>query len=85
MGNREVEIKMANLKNVPMREIRTLCITYNWFLCGTNEQYQKMFELAADGASVDEVAAVIWVCSDNDVYREEIIRELYVLAERYEK
>lgn len=83
MGNGEVEIKMANLKNVPMREIRNLCITFDWFSCGTNEQYQRMFELAADGASVCDVALVIWICSDSKFRREDIIFELNKLAERY--
>lgn len=85
MGNREVEIKMANLKNVPMYEIRNLCVAYDWFCGGTNEQYKRMFELAADGASVCDVALVIWLCSDSKVQREEIIFELNKLAERYEQ
>ena len=42
-----------------------LCVKRNYFTCGTNEQYQKMFDMARDGATAHDIALVIWVCSDD--------------------
>ena len=45
-------------------ELRALCIRENWFHSGTNEQYEKLFQLNEAGASVDVLAALIWTCTD---------------------
>lgn len=41
-----------------------LCNRYDWFTCGSNDQYEKMFLLARNG-KLHEVAVAIWLCSDN--------------------
>lgn len=56
-------------------EVRSLCIKNDWFTCGSNSQYEKMFKKVREGADVEEVATIIWVCSEN-VSKEEIIKEL---------
>ena len=56
-------------------EIRSLCIKKDWFTYGTNTQYERLFDRVRDGADVEEVATIIWVCSEN-VTKEEIIKEL---------
>lgn len=56
-------------------EVRSLCIKNDWFTCGSNSQYERMFEKVRDGANIEEVATIIWVCSEN-VTKEEIIKEL---------
>lgn len=56
-------------------EIRSLCIKKDWFTNGTNTQYERMFDRVRDGADIDEIATIIWVCSEN-VTKEEIIKEL---------
>ena len=56
-------------------EVRSLCIKNDWFTCGSNSQYERMFEKVREGADVEEVATIIWVCSEN-VTKEEIIKEL---------
>ena len=48
-------------------DLRTLCIRNNWFTQGTNEQYEKLFEMNKAGASIEHIATVIWLCSDSDV------------------
>lgn len=46
--------------------LRKLCIENNWFTFGDNDQYNKLFKLNKQGASVEELALVIWLCSDDD-------------------
>ena len=56
-------------------EVRNLCIKNDWFTNGSNSQYERMIEKVREGADVDEIATIIWVCSEN-VTKEEIIKEL---------
>lgn len=52
-----------------------LCNEKNYFTCGTNKQYEKLFELNNQNIGVKELATIIWICSDN-VSRKDIINEL---------
>lgn len=45
--------------------LRHTCIKYDWFTAGSNEQYSKLFELNNDGASLHELALIIWLCTPN--------------------
>lgn len=45
-------------------ELRALCIRENWFHSGTNEQYEKLFQLNETGAPVETLAVLIWTCTD---------------------
>lgn len=56
-------------------EVRSLCIKNDWFTHGTNTQYERLFDRVRDGADIDEIATIIWVCSEN-VTKEEIVKEL---------
>ena len=56
-----------------------LCNQHKWFTAGSNEQYEKLFQLVDDGATPDQLALVIWVCSDGFTYKE-ILKELAVLS-----
>lgn len=51
------------------------CCRHQWFTEGTNRQYDKMFEANRRGASVKELAIMIWLCSDVQ-FVEDIEREL---------
>ena len=44
--------------------LRQLCIDRNWFTCGTLEQYDKLFYANENGCSIEEIATIIWLCSD---------------------
>lgn len=46
-------------------EVRSLCIKNDWFTCGSNSQYERMFKKVREGADVEEVATIIWICSEN--------------------
>lgn len=44
-------------------ELRAICIKYDLFTCGDIDQYNKLFDMLNNGATLNEIAAVIWVCS----------------------
>ena len=48
-------------------KLRSLCIEHDWFTCGTNSQYRKLFEMNEQGAGIEQIATVIWLCSDSDI------------------
>lgn len=52
-----------------------LCNEKKYFTCGTNEQYEKLFELNTLNTSIIEIATIIWICSENNS-RKDIINEL---------
>ena len=56
------------------------CNRYHWFTCGDNTQYSKLFELNENGASVEELALVIYICSD--VPREDILNKLREIKQK---
>lgn len=60
-------------------ELREFCIENNYFTNGTNEQYEKFFTRNDEGASINELATLIWICSSNDD-RETIISKLITKA-----
>ncbi len=53
-----------NKKKFDTTELYTLCNKQQLFTCGTNEQYSKMFELAGSGVTRDELAYILYLCSD---------------------
>lgn len=57
--------------------LRYLCIKNQWFTEGTNSQYEKLFKMNSQLASIEQIATVIWLCSDEDTTcRRDIIFEL---------
>lgn len=46
--------------------LRMLCIQNNWFTEGSNRQYDKLFYANENGATIDEITTIIWLCSDTD-------------------
>lgn len=39
--------------------LRSLCIRKNWFTCGTNKQYEKLFYANEHGCPIEEIATII--------------------------
>lgn len=65
-------------------ELRNLCIRKDWFTCGSNRQYEKLFYANENGASIEEIATIIWLCSDTDeTCRRDILEELKAEREEY--
>jgi len=48
-----------------------LCNKYQWFTNGDNKQYRKLFERNKQGASLETLATIIWICSND--YEEQLI------------
>ncbi len=48
-------------------KLRSLCIKHGWFTCGSNRQYEKLFEMNEQGAGIEQIATAIWLCSDSDI------------------
>lgn len=51
-----------------------LCNKYQWFTCGDNRQYELLFKLNKDGASLEKLATIIWICSTG--YDEQLILKI---------
>lgn len=50
--------------NLSNDSLHQLCIDNGWFTYGSNEQYEKLFRRNNSGAKVNELATIIWTCSD---------------------
>lgn len=63
--------------------VNELCNKYRWFTQGTTEQYNKMFRMVEEKAPIEEVATVIWLCTDEDKWcRRDILAELKEAAKK---
>ena len=67
---------------IPNDDLRTLCIRNDWFTCGTNRQYEKLFEANRFGASLHDIVVIIWLCSD--VSMQQIREELEKAQKEYD-
>ena len=61
---------------IPNDQLRGLCIKNKWFTCGSNAQYDKLFEGNINGFTPMEIATIIWLCSDGTQNRDAILAEL---------
>lgn len=69
-------IEIVSSRNaLSAEDLRVLCIQEDWFTNGDNSQYEKLFDMNREGASLEELALVIWICS-SDVSREEVLKKL---------
>lgn len=65
-------------------ELRSLCIRKNWFTSGTTRQYEKMFYANEHGCPIEEIATIIWLCSNDEEWcRRDILEELKKEHEEY--
>ena len=64
--------------------LRLLCIKHDWFTQGSNEQYRKLFYANENGCPIEEIATIIWICSDSEKWcRRDILHELKSVQEDY--
>lgn len=63
--------------------LRSLCIKNNWFTEGSNKQYEKLFYANENGCPIEQIATIIWVCSDDDWCRRDILDELKLERIKY--
>ena len=57
-------------------KLYNVCNRYQWFTCGSTKQYERLFELNKAGASLDKLATIIWICSDEMYSEEDILAAL---------
>ena len=66
-----------NTGRISNEMLRHLCIKNQWFTQGTIRQYQTLFDMNYQMAPIEQIATVIWSCSDADTTcRRDIIFEL---------
>ena len=65
--------------------LRQLCIKNNWFTCRSNEQYEKLFYANENGCPIKEIATIIWLCSDEEVRRIDVLAALKEARKSYLK
>ena len=58
------------MKRLDSSELRALCIRNNWFTCGDIRQYTRFFQRNSEGATIDELSVIIWICSDDIPYND---------------
>lgn len=57
-------------------ELYALCNRNNWFTCGTNKQYQKLFEANEELKPLEIIATIIYICSDDSETYDSILETL---------
>ncbi len=63
------------MEKISTEKLYSLCNRYQWFTSGSIKQYKKMFECAEQGASIEKIATIIWICSI-DYEEQEILKIL---------
>ena len=53
----------------------SLCNKYQWFTNGDNKQYSRLFDKNKQGATLEQLALIIWICSSN-MTEQEILETL---------
>lgn len=64
---------MKNYTVTTRENLRSLCIAHNWFTCGSWEQYEKLFYANENFRPIEEIATIIWLCSDDNWCRRDIL------------
>lgn len=57
-------------KAISKDKLYLLCNRYQWFTAGDIDQYNKLFQKCEAGASLEELALIIWLCSSNATEKE---------------
>ena len=60
---------------IAQNKIYKACNKFQWFTGGTNEQYEKLFSKVDEGASLKDIALMIWLCTP-DTSEKEILENL---------
>ncbi len=71
------------MRTINMYLLKEKCIIHHWFESGSVHQYNKLFQRNDEGASLEELATIIWICS-NGHKREDILHELNSLKDNAE-
>jgi hypothetical protein len=75
-------MKMKKYGVTTPEKLRMLCIENDWFTCGSNRQYEKMFQANELLAPIEEIATIIWLCSDDEIHCRRDILETLIEAHK---
>lgn len=74
------------MEKLTTMDIYMLCNKNQWFTCGTNSQYEKMFEYVREAEidslclrnneKIEKLAVMIWICSDDNFTIDGICHEI---------
>lgn len=70
------------LSVITVERLKELCIENNWFTRGSDEQFDKLLYANENGCPIEEIATIIWLCSDDKWCRRDI---LFVLNKEMKK
>ena len=59
-----------------------LCKEHGWYMDATNTQVDKLIYMVQHGASIQEIATIIWLCSNEEKYTR---REILAILKKEEK
>lgn len=75
---------MKNFSVTTNTNLRELCIAHDWFTGGSCEQYKKLFYANENGCPIEEIATIIWLCSDDEHCRRDILAYLIDEKRKYQ-
>lgn len=64
-------------------KLHKICVDNAWFTCGTKEQYHKLVYGNENGCPIEEIATIIWLCSDDEWCRRDILAVLKEAHKEY--
>ena len=73
LNGRDIELPKCTLNT---QDLWQLCNDKKWFTNGDNYQYERMFRANEEDCPLDELAAIIWICSDKQWTRAQIKDEI---------
>ncbi len=76
-----IEVTGARLP-MTFENVRELCIEHDWFREGDGDQFSALHDMIREGASLEDVALVIWICSVNTAKSREEVFEILKEAAR---
>lgn len=75
-GSESLKAQKGNTMERSNDKLYQLCNKHQWFTCGTSSQYEKLFYAYENGAPLDEIVTIIWLCSDDEKWCRRDIREI---------
>ena len=75
---------MKNYSITTPDALGNLCVKKEWFTHGSHRQYDNMLRMNEQLAPIEEIATLIWLCSDNEEWcKQDIITELKLAKKDY--
>lgn len=63
--NQPIKTTINQAANFTFSELRAICVRNNFFTCGDNSEYNRLFEMNSNGREIGALADWIWQHSDD--------------------